>query len=88
MYGSVPTTVPVPARFLATVMVTLLKVAVTVRAAVVIVTVHVTPLTDVQPTQLRKFEFASGTAVRVTTVSLALLLKHVVPQLMFPLVPF
>ena len=87
--GSVPTTVPLPVPFFATLSVTLLKLAVTVRAALalVIVTVHVAPLNDVQPLQLRKLESAAGTAVRTTEVLLALLLMQVVPQLMFAFVP-
>jgi hypothetical protein len=68
--GSVPTTVPVPVPFLATLSVTLLKFAVTVRAELVavFVTVQVAPLTDGQPVQLVKLESESGVAVRVTVV--------------------
>ena len=68
--GSVPTTVPVPVPFLATLSVTLLKLAVTVRAELVAVmmTVQVAPLTDEQPLQLAKLESESGTAVNVTVV--------------------
>src|SRR5262245_47292210 len=68
--GSVPTTVPVPVPFFATLSVTLLKFAVTVRAelAAVIVTVQVAPFTDEQPLQLVKLESEFGTAVSVTVV--------------------
>jgi hypothetical protein len=68
--GSVPTTVPLPVPFLATLSVTLLKFAVTVRAELVavIVTVHVGLLVGEQPVQLVKLESESGTAVRVTVV--------------------
>lgn len=69
--GSVPTTVPVPVPFLATLSVTLLKCAVTVRAElvpVVVMTVQVEPLTDEHPLQLVKLESDAGTAVNVTVV--------------------
>src|SRR5262245_12309613 len=87
--GSVPTTVPVPAPFLATLSVTLLKFAVTVRGAMVVVVmmVQVDRLTDEQPLQLVKLESESGAAVKITVVFGAMLLTHVVPQLMFVLVP-
>jgi hypothetical protein len=72
--------VPVPARITLSTLCDDVKVAVTLRAAV-IVTLQVFPETELHPLQLVKVELTSGVAVRTTDVPSEYVAEHVPPQL-------